>query len=269
MNRNFDAAVRTIDRALKIDPKAFPLWELKAKFAIEQKGDFSVSGERHLDVLGAMPHEADEAKPGLPARGPTSLFWNANMKEGLGAAENISDNAIMTYSGACSLVSQILIDRRFTRKALQDEAGARTAFLKAKEFAETQLKQDPRNASRHVELAQVLAWLGEKEAALAEAKRATELLPESKDAFEGPRITGAVPIVYCIVGDTDRAIELLDGLLARPSVTSVPMLKTQSNLGSVAARLTLPGLDCTNMARLRRNISRRSACVIRQRIDWP
>ena len=128
----------------------------------------------------------------------------------------------MNYPGACTSKYQLI---GVTRKALQDEAGARTAFLKAKEFAETQLKQDPQNASRHVELAQVLAWLGEKEAALAEAKRATELLPESKDAFEGPSITEAVAIVHCIVGDTDRAIELLDGLLARPSVTSVPMLK--------------------------------------------
>ena len=112
-----------------------------------------------------------------------------------------------------------------SRKALQDEAGARAAFLKAKEFAETQLEQDPKNANRHVELAQALAWLGEKDAALAEATRATELLPESKDAFEGPSITEAVAGVHCIVGDTDRAVELLDGLLSRPSATSVSMLK--------------------------------------------
>ena len=61
--------------------------------------------------------------------------------------------------------------------------------------------------------------------ALAEATRATELLPESKDAFEGPSITEAVAVVHCIVGDPDRAIELLDGLLSRPSGTSVSMLK--------------------------------------------
>ena len=67
--------------------------------------------------------------------------------------------------------------------------------------------------------------LGEKEAALAEATRATELLPESKDAFEGPNITEAVAVVHCLVGDHDRAIALLDGLLSRPSGTSVSMLK--------------------------------------------
>ena len=48
--------------------------------------------------------------------------------------------------------------------------------------------------------------LGEKDAALAEAQRATELLPESKDAFGGPEIAAGVAEVYTILGDNDRAI---------------------------------------------------------------
>jgi len=71
----------------------------------------------------------------------------------------------------------------------------------------------------------VLAQLGEKDAALAEAQRATELLPESKDAFGGPEITAGVAEVYSILGDSDRAIEILDGLLSRPSAVTVEGLK--------------------------------------------
>ena len=48
--------------------------------------------------------------------------------------------------------------------------------------------------------------MGEKNAALAEAQRATELLPESKDAFGGPEIAAGVAEVYTILGDNDRAI---------------------------------------------------------------
>jgi hypothetical protein len=51
------------------------------------------------------------------------------------------------------------------------------------------------------------------------------LLPESKDAFGGPEITAGVAEVYCIVGESGRAIELLDGLLSRPSNVTVPALK--------------------------------------------
>jgi hypothetical protein len=52
-----------------------------------------------------------------------------------------------------------------------------------------------------------------------------QLRPESKDAFEGPQITAQVAEVYAILGNNDRAIELLDGLMSRPSEVSVNTLK--------------------------------------------
>src|SRR6266480_3644546 len=52
--RDFDAANKTIDRALQIDPKGFGLWEIKAKIAVEEKGDFSVA-EKALAVLDTLP----------------------------------------------------------------------------------------------------------------------------------------------------------------------------------------------------------------------
>jgi hypothetical protein len=76
-----------------------------------------------------------------------------------------------------------------------------------------------------MQLAKALAYLGEKDAALAEAQRASELLPESRDAFEGPVITEGVAEVQTIVGENDRAIEILDGLLGRPSDVTVQSLK--------------------------------------------
>ncbi|PYK70152.1 MAG: hypothetical protein DME42_13135, partial [Verrucomicrobia bacterium] len=113
----------------------------------------------------------------------------------------------------------------FARKALHDEASARTAFLKAKDLLEAQLKESPDSPDLRIQLAKILAYLGEKDAALAEAQRAAELLPESKDAFGGPEITAGVAEVYCIAGETSPAIELLDGLLSRPSNVTVPILK--------------------------------------------
>ena len=71
----------------------------------------------------------------------------------------------------------------------------------------------------------MLAWLGEKDAAIAEAKQATDLRPESKDAFDGPRITEDVAQVYAILGDNPRAIDLLDGLLSRPTGVTLQSLR--------------------------------------------
>jgi serine/threonine-protein kinase len=111
------------------------------------------------------------------------------------------------------------------QKGLGDDAASRTALLKAKDILEQQVKQKPDDADLHVQLAKLLAWLGEKDAAIAEAQRAMDLRPESKDAFEGPQITEQVAQVYAILGDNARAIELLDGLLSRPSEVTLQTLK--------------------------------------------
>ena len=41
MLRNFDAANKTVARALQVNPQAIGLWEIKVKLAIAEKGDFS------------------------------------------------------------------------------------------------------------------------------------------------------------------------------------------------------------------------------------
>ncbi len=108
---------------------------------------------------------------------------------------------------------------------LGQAAESRSAFLKAKELIEGAVRTAPNYASGHANLARALAHLGEKEAAIAAAKRATELLPESADAFEGPVMTAALAEVYALTGENAKAIELLDGLLSRPSEVTAAMLK--------------------------------------------
>ena len=111
------------------------------------------------------------------------------------------------------------------KKMLGDEAGAREAFLKAKGYAEKFVAGAPNEAKRHGRLAECLAWLGEKEAAIAEAKRGMELLPESVDAFDGPVCTQTLADVYVVVGEYDKALPIIDGLLSRPSQVTVAQLK--------------------------------------------
>src|SRR6266480_2177640 len=64
MLRNFDAANKTIDRGLQIDPTAVGLWEVKSKLAIAEKGDFSVS-EKAFQTAKSMPmNNVDKLKIG-------------------------------------------------------------------------------------------------------------------------------------------------------------------------------------------------------------
>jgi TolB-like protein/Tfp pilus assembly protein PilF len=220
MLRDFDKANKTVDRALALNPTALGPLEIKSKLAIFEKGDFSVA-EKAFTAVKSIPMSGEQkAKTAI---GRTDiLLLERRYKEALQEAESLPDDLFAPFP-AHLFGKYYLIG--IARKALQDELGAREAFLKAKNIAENQLEQSPDDAVLRVFLAKVLAWLGEKDAALAEAQRATELRPENKDAFGGPEIAGGVAEVHTIVGDNDGAIEILDGLLSRPSAVTVQALK--------------------------------------------
>ena len=218
--RDFDAANKTIDRGLKVNPDGFGLWEIKSKLAIAEKGDLSVA-ERAFQAVKSIPMNNEEKL--RIAGGRLDVFLlERKYQEALQEAEGLSDG-ILAGIPAALCGKYYLVG--FARKALHDEAGARAALLKAKDLVEAQLKQSPDSPDLRIQRAKVLAYLGEKDAALTEAQRATEILPESKDAFGGPEITEGAAEVCAIVGENARAIELLDGLLGRPSPVTVPLLK--------------------------------------------
>jgi TolB-like protein/Tfp pilus assembly protein PilF len=218
--RNFDKANQTIDRALVLDSTAFGPLEVKSSLAISEKGDFNVA-EKALSAMNAAGMTNEQKLKFASARADV-FFLERKYREGLQAAELLPDDQVAGFPGG--LWSKYYYVG-FARKALQDEHEARAAFLKAKTAAEEQIKRSPDDAKPHMQLAKALAQLGAKDAALAEAQRASELQPESKDALDGPHITEGVAEVYAILGDNDRAIEILNGLLNRPSYVTVHGLR--------------------------------------------
>jgi TolB-like protein/Tfp pilus assembly protein PilF len=220
MLRNYDAADKTIDRALALNPTALEPLEVKSKLAVAASGDFSVA-EKAFAAVKSVPMTSEQKVKTAGSRAYVFLL-ERKYSEGSEAAESLPDDQLARLPGAVYSKYYVI---GFARKSLHDENGARVAFLKAKSAAEEQLKRSPDAADAHIQLARVHAYLGEKDAALAEAKRATELLPESKDAFGGPEITEGVAQVHAILGDNARAIEILDGLLNRPSSVTVEILK--------------------------------------------
>ena len=67
--------------------------------------------------------------------------------------------------------------------------------------------------------------MNRKEEAIAEGRRAVELTPESADAFDGPQVTAALAQIYAWVGEKEQALRLVDRLLQTPNGVTVAMLK--------------------------------------------
>ena len=69
------------------------------------------------------------------------------------------------------------------------------------------------------------AALGNKEQAVAQARRASELLPVTQDAVTGARILEHLAITYAWCGDKDHALEKLSTLSSIPSDVNYGMLR--------------------------------------------
>jgi tetratricopeptide (TPR) repeat protein len=220
MQRRFDDANKLIDRALKLAPQSFSVWEIKAQLEMSENGTFETV-ERGVKALSTRSMSESDRARFLEAVAQTRLLQR-RYAEVLEILNGISDGQLAgDTEGMINKYGAIGI----AKKCMGDAAGAREAFLKTKEFAQKWMNEAPNEAKRHEPLAQVLAWLGEKDAAIAEAKRATELVPESVDAFDGPVCTERLAEVYAIVGEHEKAIELLDGLLTRPTQVTVANLR--------------------------------------------
>ncbi len=214
--RDFEAADKTVDRLIAASPQSFQARALKGFIALQLKGDLSAAEK----VFSSMPPETD---PGLMT---LARFWilrlKRNFPEALQVLQQFGGETLHNTTTAPApkafLEGEIYL--------LQgDEAKARTALEHARVVSDQLLRAAPADPARHGQHGLILAALGQKQEAIAEGKRAVELLPESEDAFDGPQITAALAQIYAWTGEFDEAFRLLDHSLVVPNGLSVPILK--------------------------------------------
>jgi TolB-like protein/Flp pilus assembly protein TadD len=215
-NRNFEKADKLYDRAIEAAPNSFGARAQKAMVAIELKGDFSVL-EKELPL---MPPGVDPE--GLATLGRAkALMLQRKFTEALAAVKQLPQDVF--HDSTAPIPKGFLEGMLYTY--LNDKRKAHSAFESARGVAEQSLRESPDSAARHGLLGQILAGLGQKEAAIAEGRRAVELLPESRDAFDGPSATVLLAQIYAQTGEADQALQLLDHSLNTPNGITVSILK--------------------------------------------
>ncbi len=118
-----------------------------------------------------------------------------------------------------------------TALARGDTATAQTNFAAAAETFEKDVRESPDVAVRHANLGLCYAFLDRRDEAIAEGRRAVELEPESKDAFDGAIMNCYLALIYARVGASDLAFALLERLAKTPgAVDSVAYSITASDL---------------------------------------
>jgi hypothetical protein len=98
-----------------------------------------------------------------------------------------------------------------------EQRGANSSFAETRERLNQEFEKSQGPGSLLSQLAVVDALLNQGEAAIAEAKRAVEMLPTSKDAVEGPRIAMNLAVVYAWSNEPDLAFETMGPLTKTPN----------------------------------------------------
>ena len=115
--------------------------------------------------------------------------------------------------------------RAMIARAKGDPAGATAAFEAVRKILEKRLGVKPEHARTLAVLAQVDAGLGHKELALREAQHAVELMPVSKDAYDGGLVLEGLAQVYTWTNEPGPALDLLQKLVSMPGYISYGYLK--------------------------------------------
>jgi TolB-like protein/Flp pilus assembly protein TadD len=215
--RNFEAADKTVDRAIAVAPQSFATVGLKAYLAAVWRGDLSVAETQ----FSAIPPEVDPNGLVTWVRSGM-LMWQRKFPEALAVVQKFPGETLITYTTAPAPKAFLEGTIHFLEG---DKPRAQIEFEKARVVSEQLLREAPEDPARHAQHGLILAALGQKEEAIAEGKRAVELLPESRDAFDGPQFTASLAQIYAWTGETDEAFRLLDHLLSVPNGVAVPILK--------------------------------------------
>jgi TolB-like protein/Flp pilus assembly protein TadD len=98
-----------------------------------------------------------------------------------------------------------------------DLKAAEGAFASAQTIIEADLAQWRDDAKTIAVLGVLHAMRGQKDQAIEMGRRAVELLPMSKDAFDGPLMATKLALIYAQTGEIDLALELLGDLVKVPN----------------------------------------------------
>jgi TolB-like protein/Tfp pilus assembly protein PilF len=210
---DFERADRLFDRAIEAAPNSVGPRLGKAMLAADLKGDLSEIDTQLVQVESRTQSDAENT-----FYQAYLLMLQRKFEQALAVLKQIPDNV-----RGDEKPKEYLEGALYT--FLNDKQRAHSAFQRARPILEKAIQQGFDDASRHMTLGMVLAGLGEKDAAIAEGKRAVALLPESQDALDGPKMTLALAQIYAWTGENDAALELLERSLITPAGVTVSSLK--------------------------------------------
>jgi tetratricopeptide (TPR) repeat protein len=213
MARQLDAAGEAFDRAIDLSPDQPMLKIQKALYVTLFK---SGNNAELRSALAALPSSMADDQGALSWR-LTCALGDRDWRQATELVEKMKrgeDDRNFSYSAVPVPVDCYLI---LLARLQGEQPNAGASFAETREKLNRSVQESPGNAKLLSNLAVVDALLGKKESAIAEAKRAVEMLPISKDAIDGPGVLMNLAAVYAWTDEPNPALDQLDVLAKVPN----------------------------------------------------
>jgi Flp pilus assembly protein TadD len=211
MLRDWHTATGEFRHALELAPDDVYIRQSLASALMIGEGDFAAAKA----ILETIPYPERDNR-GNPVGDDMVLRWQLFMLERdfAGAKKVLVEfpaeefpppfNGRKTFLFAC------------TALARGDPATARVLFEKARPGYESALQDRPDEPKFLARLGLLYAYLGRKDDALRDSRRAVDLISE-KDVIERPIYLANLALVYALTGETEEAVTLVERLLSKPA----------------------------------------------------
>jgi len=183
-----------------------------AEALMNGEGDFAAARA----ILETIPYPRYDAG-GQPILDDLVVRWRLLMLERdyTGAQRLLVDFPLEEFPGLPPGIKDLFVGHTAWAKGDQDRA--RELFEKVRRDWESFARDHPNDPAVLTRLGVLYAYLGRKEEALRESRRAVELVPEN-DAIERPAYSANLALVYALTGESEKAVSLIEQLLIKPSV---------------------------------------------------
>jgi serine/threonine-protein kinase len=257
----WDEAVRNFDRAVELDPRAFnTLTEAAYTYAaLRQYPRAAQLLQQAVAISPKDPFVRTELTE-IPylERADTAPF-RAQLNEILAEGKEVASH-VAAYLVECALAernhgsavqaldlvpAEGTIDSHYdiswprdwnvglVARSFNDNSAAKNAFASARIGAAKTVSEQPDYAPAWAILGLIDAGLGQKTDAIAEGKRACELLPLSKDAWDGVGFVSYLALIYAWVGEKDLALDQLEIAAKAPNGITYGELKLDPSWDSL------------------------------------
>jgi len=218
--RRYAACISYADRAIRIAPDLLAGYIFRAGAEVDSQGDVMAARRTMHEWLDRSDQHRELAKASW-------LLIRVGTPQDRDAVLAIPTHVYGSDSAG------YYADKGDVWRLRGDSVRARAYYDSLRAFTAEKVRRRPDDDLAPAQLGFAYARLGRRAEAVREGRRAIELLPVSRDAFEGADRMLNLAVIYAALGDRDSAVGQLRALLEIPSWVTPGDLRVNSDWAAV------------------------------------